>query len=179
MRAASLLRTAAAVLAGALGACESSPAIPSGERLEAAEVEQALEQAQHERLPDLRVGDASCPPQIDARAGERFECTVPIEGIELRFVVRVAEVIAGRARYEFRPTRAVVELSRLAGFVRAQLDPAWRTASVDCGPSRIRVLDVGGLLECRVTNGSETVLVEAIVEDLDGTLTVREVELPG
>lgn len=181
MRPGLLSRTVTAAAAGALlwGACGGGEAPPpAGQRLDVDEVERSLEQSQRERLPDLRIGVASCPPEVVARQGERFQCTLPIEDVPFDFVVRVGEVVAGRARYEFRPTRAIVELSRVAAFVRSQLDPSWRTATVDCGPLRVRALDVGGLLECQVTKGSSSLLVEAVVEDVDGTFLVREVSGP-
>ncbi len=143
-------------------------------RVDNQQVEALLLQRQKERNPGFRVGAAKCPGDVEARAGETFTCTVEVEGQSARVTVTVAEVLGTEARYELRPLDVVVDVAGVAAFVRSRLDPDWRDARVDCGQSKVRIASVGSAIDCTVFNGSTTRYVQAVVEDRDGSVSLRE-----
>jgi hypothetical protein len=144
------------------------------QRVDTAEVELLLVQKQKERSPNLRVGQAACPGDVRALAGESFECTLEIEGTPVRFRVKLTEIVGREARYEIRPTKPIVDVVGLAAFLRSRLEEDWRAAAIDCGRFKVRVVDIGSSLDCLISNGREIRVVEAVVEDLDGSVTLRE-----
>jgi hypothetical protein len=143
-------------------------------RIDKAELETLLVQRQKERNPSLPVGKATCPADVAARRGETFQCLLEVEGQAARFSVTVAEIKGDKARYTFRPLQAIVDVSGVVTFIRSRLDPDWRSARIDCGRAKVRVVDVSSAIECTVFNGTATRYIQAVVEDADGTVTVRE-----
>ncbi|MDQ4096730.1 MAG: DUF4333 domain-containing protein [Actinomycetota bacterium] len=165
--------TAAVLLA--LVACGGGDAGATRTRqIDSEEVEALVVQRQKERHPGFRVGTATCPGDLQARAGETFTCTVDIEGQMARINVTVAEVLGSEVRYELRPSDAIVDVAGVAAFVRSRLEPEWRDARVDCGQSKVRIAAVGSAVECTVFNGTSTRYIQAVVEDRDGSVTLRE-----
>jgi hypothetical protein len=138
------------------------------------QVEALVVQRQKERHPGFRVGTASCPEGVEARSGETFTCTVDIEGQAARITVTVSEVLGSEARYDLRPADAIVDVAGVVAFVTSRLEPDWRDARVDCGQSRVRIAAVGSAVECTVFNGTTTRYIQAVVEDRDGSVSLRE-----
>jgi len=156
-----------------MAACGSNAA--SGPRVDAHQVERLLVQRQKERNPALRIGAATCPQGLEARQGESFQCTVDVEGQPARFNVTLAEVLGGeKVRYDFRPLQAVVDMAGTLNFLRSHLENEWRNATIDCGQARARVVTVGTVIECTVTNPTATRHIRAVVEDIDGTVRFEE-----
>lgn len=143
-------------------------------RVDTEEVEKLLIQRQKEQRPSLNFTKASCPSDVQAREGDAFECSVDVEGQEARFRVRVTEVLGQRASYEFRPTRAIVDPLGLAVFVQSQLEKPWDNAQVNCGLAKVRIVDVGTAIDCTAFDGTDTRNIQAVVEDSEGTVTVRD-----
>jgi hypothetical protein len=167
------LLTAAVLVA--LAACGGGDAGATRARqIDREEVEALVVQRQKERHPGFRVGTATCPGDVQARSGETFTCTVEIEGQLARINVTVAEVLGTEVRYELRPTEAIVDVIGVVAFVRSRLEPDWRDARVDCGQSKVRIAAVGSAIECTVFNGTSTRYIQAVVEDRDGSVTLRE-----
>lgn len=156
-----------------LTACGGT-AEPTSPRVNNEHVETLLVQRQRERNPRLRVADAICPADVEARQGETFQCTVDIEGQRAWFSVTISEILGRQARYDFQPDQAVIDVAAVADFVRSRLEQDWRTAAVDCGQGKVRLMDVGAVLACTASNGATTRHIEALVEDRDGTVSVRE-----
>jgi len=127
-----------------------------------------------ERSPRLTVGQATCPPDVTARTGESFECSVEIEGRPARYRVTIAEILGNQAQYEFRPLQAIIDLSTVTDFLRSRLDERWRTAAIDCGQAKLRLADIGATIECTVFDGASTRYIQAVVEDRDGAVSLRE-----
>lgn len=167
------LTRAAGVLALVLAACGAAASGPP--TVNAGEVERLLVQRQKERNPSLRVGGAECPTGIAARAGVSFRCTVDVEDQPAPFTVTLSEVLGReRVRYDFRPLQAVVDVVGTANFLRGQLEGDWRSAAIDCGASRARVVNVGTVIDCTVVKPAATRHIQAIVEDIDGTVRLEE-----
>lgn len=171
-----MIRTvAAALVLTLLAACGGSDAgaarVP---RVDRKEVEALLVQRAKERYPAFRVGAAACPSGVEAREGDEFTCTVEVEGQTARFTVSVAEVLGTRARYEIRPFDVIVDVAGVAAFVRSRLEPDWRNATVDCGQSKVKIAAIGAAIECTAFNGSTTRYIQAVVEDADGSISLRE-----
>ena len=167
----------ASILAAALlsGACGGSEVEGASRTVDREQVEGLLRQRQTERNPRLRVQSASCPDGVAARAGETFECIVVIEGVQAPFTVTIAEVLGDQVRYDLRSRLAIVDVVGVADFIRSRLEESWRaTARVDCGNVKVRLVEVGGTVDCTVTNGTQTRSIQAVVEDRDGTFTLRE-----
>lgn len=162
------------LLALLAAACADDSASTGTRRVDPEQVETLLVQRQRERNPALRASGASCPEEVEARQGETFRCTVEVEGQAAQFVVTIAEILGGRARYEFRPVQAIVDVQGVAAFVRSRLEEPWRTAQVDCGQSKVRLVEVGGVIECTAFDGTSTRYIQAVVEDRDGTVSLRE-----
>lgn len=164
---------AAGLLALVLVACggggSGRPTVNAGE------VERLLVQRQKERNPSLRIGGAQCPAGVAARTGVSFRCTVEVEGQPAPFTVTLSEVLGReRVRYDFRPLQAVVDVAGTANFLRGQLEGDWRSAAIDCGASRARVVSVGTVIDCTVVKPPATRHIQAIVEDIDGTVRLEE-----
>ncbi|MGH9223181.1 MAG: DUF4333 domain-containing protein [Acidimicrobiales bacterium] len=138
------------------------------------QVEGLLVQRQRERNPRLKVESASCPDGVAARQGESFDCSVVVEGVEAPFTVTIAEVLGQQVRYDLRARVAIVDVALLVDFVRSRLEQQWRTAQIDCGEGKVSLVDVGGALDCTVSNGSTTRHIQAVVEDREGTINLQE-----
>lgn len=163
------------VLAAILAAAACGDNASSNPQVDPREVEQLLVQRQKERNPALRVSAATCPAGIAARQGESFRCIVDVEGQPAPFAVTLAEVLGGeRVRYDFRPLQAIIDLQGTLNFLRSRLDDEWRSAAIDCGPGRARVVDVGAIIDCTISRPPATRRVQAVVEDLDGTVRLEE-----
>jgi hypothetical protein len=127
-----------------------------------------------ERAPRLTVGKATCPTDVAARVGESFECSVDIEGQRARFTVTIAEILGKQVQFDIRPAQAIIDLSTVTDFLRSRLDDHWKTAKIDCGQAKVRLADVGATIDCTVFDGSTTRYIQAVVEDRDGAVSLRE-----
>lgn len=166
-----------ALAAGALAllvACGGDGSAATGPVVVAADVESLLVQRERQRHPRLKVGDARCPDGVVAKEGASFGCRVDIEGLEAPFEVTLSGVVGQDVTYDIRPALAIIEVEGVVEFVRSRLDPGWATATIDCGPAKARLLDVGAVLECTVFDGTATRYVKAVVEDRAGTVVLRE-----
>ena len=130
------------------------------------EVENTLVATQKRATPDLDVRDPACPARVEVSEGATFACTIAVEGVIVPYSVTLADV-ATRIRYNIRPAKAILLLSKLADALRAQVPDA----TVDCGPERIKVLDVGATLDCRLSNRTTARTVTFRVDDVDGNVT--------
>ena len=166
-------RVVVAVLTMAACGGDSASAVKV-RRVDRQQVEGLVVQRQKERNPALRVGTATCPSNVEARVGETFTCTVEVEDQAAHVTVTVSEVLGAEARYDLRPVEAVVDVTSVVAFVRSRLDADWRDARIDCGQVKARVVAVGSAIECTVFNGTTTRYIQAVVEDRDGSFSLRE-----
>jgi hypothetical protein len=143
-------------------------------RVDQSQVELQLVLRAKERLSRLTIGKARCPADVAARVGETFECSVDVEGQRARYNVTISEILGNEAQYDFRPAQAIVEPSAVADFIKNRLDEHWKTARIDCGQAKVRLADVGATIDCTVFDGVATRYIQAVVEDRDGTVTLKE-----
>ena len=168
------LGAAALAMLLAATACGDGTSPGTETRVDTQQVQDLLVQSVEDHSPDLYVSGAACPAKIPARQGDTFRCTVDVEGAKASYTVTIASVSGGRARYEFKPNQAIIDVGSLSEFVRSQLDSAWQSASIDCGRAKARLADIGGTIECTVFNGQTTRYITATVEDVDGSVALKE-----
>jgi hypothetical protein len=136
------------------------------------EVEQKLVEEQKKVTPDLEVGGASCPDEVEVEEGAKFECTVEIEGVEAPYSVTLTDVNEEEERVNFHsePAKPIIDMSLVTEFVRGNLNEQSQGANVDCGDEAVLVSEVGGTIECTVSDetGSET--VSLVVKNLQGDI---------
>ena len=136
------------------------------------QIEQKLVDEQKKVTPDLEVTGATCPDDVDVEEGAKFECTVEIEGVEAPYSVTLNDVNEDEERVNFHsePAKPIIDVSLVTEFLRGNLNEASQDAEVDCGDEAVIVTEVGGTIECTVSDetGSET--VSLVVKNLQGDI---------
>jgi Domain of unknown function (DUF4333) len=171
-----LLVIALLVVLAACGGGGGGPAAPAGDRqVGTAEVERLLVGTQKRKSPGLRVGSARCPDQVRLANGTRFTCTVQIEGVQAPYRVTLHDVDPARAtgRFALEPAKPIIDMARVVGLIRGNLQPTAQAATVRCGAAKVRVVEVGASIACTITLGDAVQKVSAVVKDLKGTVVVR------
>jgi hypothetical protein len=137
------------------------------------EVESVLLATQRRSSPDLPVGPASCPAGVPATDAAILECTVSVDGVPAPYAVTVRSTDQpGGLRYDVRPARAILQVSKVVDAIqRSSSSP---TSSVECGPARVRVLDVVGTFDCSLSDGQNTRTVRVRVETVEGNVSFKE-----
>jgi hypothetical protein len=173
-------RLVALLLIALLAACGGSRGRPATtappDRLVGTDdVERLLVSTQKRRSPKLKIGAASCPDRVRLANGTRFTCTVQIEGATAPYAVTLRDVDAAKAsgRFALAPAKPIIDVSRVVGLIRRELQPTARGATVSCGTAKVRVVEVGGRIACTITLGDAVQKVSAVVKDLQGTVVVR------
>ena len=165
------LAVAAAALAVLLVACggggDEEPAASTTPKIvDTREVENTLVATQKRATPELDVRDPSCPARVEVSEGATFSCTIAVEGVVVPYQVTLADT-ATRIRYNIRPAKAILLIPKLVEALRAQAP----NATVDCGTERIKVLDVGATLDCRLADRSTSRTITFRVDDVDGNVS--------
>ena len=134
------------------------------------EVESLLVSTQQRASPEFDVRDPSCPARVVVEEGATFQCTVVVEGVVAPFNVTLRGVNSGSrtGQFDIRPAKAILSIPKLVDVLRARVPGA----SIDCGQERVRVLDVGGTFQCRVTGGGQPdQSITLRVDDVLGNVT--------
>ena len=171
-----LVALALAVLLTACGGAAKPAATPPRDGLVGtADVERLLVSTQKRRSPNLEVGAATCPDQVPLTNGTKFTCTVLIEGTKAPYAVTLRDVDAAKAtgRFALAPAKPIIDVSRIVALIRSKLQPTARAATVRCGTTKVRVVEVGASIACTITLGDAVRKVTAEVRDLKGTVVVR------
>jgi Domain of unknown function (DUF4333) len=163
------LLLAAAVLAG----CTIT--VGGRDTVDQAHVSASLTRWLKGRFPDVRVGSIACPSEVQLTAGRSFECTADMDGAELPITVTLTHVDSDKGEYDisFEPAKALIDTDTAVEELRSNLpakvtfEPA--SATVDCGTPRVRVVEVGGTIECTVSDGDARHVVRVVIEDVAGT----------
>jgi hypothetical protein len=78
----------------------------------------------------------------------------------------------GGLRYDVRPAKAILQVSKVVEAI--QRSASSPTSTVECGPERVRVVDVGGTFDCSLTEGENTRTVRVRVETVEGNVSFKE-----
>jgi hypothetical protein len=170
-----LLALALLVLLAACGGGDGGGPPADDRQVGTAEVERLLVGTQKRKSPRLRVGSARCPDQVRLATGTRFTCTVQIEGVRAPYLVTLRDVDPARAtgRFALEPAKPIIDVARVVGLIRGNLQPTARAATVRCGAAKVRVVEIGASIACTITLGDAVQKVSAVVKDLEGTVVVR------
>ena len=144
--------------------------------IDPARIEDAIGRDLKERLPGLRVGGVACPEGIRTVEGATFQCTAEVEGAQAPFRVTVSEVDAseGAFKTDWKPTKVMVEIGQVVKYLKSRLQDQAPNATVDCGTAPVRVVEVGGAIECIISEGSNRLVVRGVVKDLDGNMRFEQ-----
>lgn len=154
----------------ALGGCSSkkqaSPSDTTTHAIDTREIENALLAAQKRFSPDLDVRDPSCPARVVVVEGASFQCTVAVEGVIVPYNVTLKNV-ATKLGYDIAPAKALLLIPKLVEGLQKNVPGA----KIDCGPDRVRVLDVGATFQCKLSDstGDHTVILH--VDDVNGNVS--------
>jgi hypothetical protein len=137
------------------------------------ELESVLVATQRRSSPDLPVGPASCPAGVPATEAATLECTVSVDGVLVPYAVTIRQTDQpGGLRYDVRPAKAILQVSKVVEAI--QRSASSPTSTVECGPERVRVVDVGGTFDCSLTEGENTRTVRVRVETVEGNVSFKE-----
>ena len=153
---------------------ETQPGNDPSRLVDTEEVESVLVATQRRSSPDLSVGPASCPRGVAAIEGATLECSVTVEGTPApyRVTVRNGAGGGGGLRYDVRPAKAILLMSKVTEAIRqASSSPP---EAVDCGPARVRIVEVGATFDCAVSQRERVSTVRVLVESLEGAVSFKE-----
>jgi hypothetical protein len=148
----------------------------SGAEVDITEVENKLVEEQEKVSPDLEVGEASCPDDVDPEEGSTFECTVDVEGVDAPYKVTITSIDeeGGSARFDFEPAKPIIDVSKVVDFIHSQVNESAGDVEVDCGSEAVIVSEVGGTIDCTISDGTTTEDVPIEVKDLEGTVAIGQ-----
>lgn len=134
-------------------------------------VEKAITEKAAEQLEGFNVTSTTCPEGVSTDEGATFECTVVVNGQDL--VVSV--VGEGGTRFSFEQRDAILDLAKAEETFTAQFsEQVGSPVTVSCDEPTVRVVPVGGTVNCTVTYGDGTTsVVEMTVQDKDGNVNAR------
>jgi hypothetical protein len=164
------------LLAAALVAsCSATVTVGARDTVDSARVSASLTRWLKEQVSDVRVGSIACPREVKLTAGGSFECTADMEGAQLPVTVTLTHVDTNKGEYDvrFEPAKALINTDKVVEDLRSNLPIKFNlklvSPTVDCGTPRVRVVEVGGTIECTVSKGDARHVVRAVIEDVDGS----------
>ena len=144
--------------------------------IDPARIEDTIGRDLREALPGLRVGGVACPEGIKTVEGATFQCTAEVEGVQAPLSVTVTELdlSTGAFTTDWKPTKAILVIDRVVKHLKSRLQDQAPNATVDCGAAPVRVVEVGGAIECIISEGSDRLVVRGVVEDAEGTVSFEQ-----
>jgi Domain of unknown function (DUF4333) len=168
-----LVRMITLLLAAVLAAsCSATVTVGARDTVDPARVSASLTTWLKDRYPDVQVGGIACPSGVKLTVGRTFECTADMEGAQLPITVTLTHVDKEDYTSNFKLTKALIYTDKVIEELRSNLpvkvnfEPA--SATVDCGTPRVRVVEVGGTIECTVAKGDARHVVRVVIEDVAG-----------
>ena len=143
------------------------------------EIEAKIVSVQQGAAPKLKVGPATCPAKL---AGVQkkvpigtYTCTVQIEGVSAPYTVVVSEGgFLKSGVYKISPARAIIDLTKVVGFVRGSLDEKEAAdAKIVCGKGVVAVQEPNSTIVCTVTVAGTPQNYTFVVKDVNGTIALR------
>jgi Domain of unknown function (DUF4333) len=161
----------AAVLAG----CQASVHIGGSRTIDTASMEDKITTRLQDNYPGLHVDSVACPKDVKPAEGAAFQCTAKFDGAQAPFTVTLSNVNAstGGFDYQIKQTKAILIIDKAVKLVKSTMQELAPNATVDCGTARWQVVEVGGALECTISEGSERVTVRLVVKNVDGTVHIE------
>jgi uncharacterized RDD family membrane protein YckC len=164
----------AALVAALLALSGYAASVPGdkAKTIDPARIEAVLDRDVKEKNPGLRVGAVACPDDIKIVEGATFQCTAEVEGVQVPISVTVTEADASRGtgKIDWKPTKAILAVDQVVKHLQDQAP----NATVNCGTAPVRVVEVGGAIECIISEGSNRLVVRGVVEDLDGNIRYEQ-----
>jgi uncharacterized RDD family membrane protein YckC len=144
--------------------------------IDPATVEDPLGRDLKENNPGLRVGGVACPEGIKTVEGATFQCTAELEGVQAPISVTVTELDArtGTFTTSWKQTKAILVIDQAVTYLKSTLQDQAPNATVDCGTAPVRVVEVGGAIECTISEGSDRLVVRGVVQDVDGNVRFEQ-----
>jgi Domain of unknown function (DUF4333) len=136
-----------------------------------AKIADTISRQLRKQLPPVRVGSVVCPKGIKLTEGATFQCTADVAGDQLPVTVTLSHVDTDTGSYEadFKQAKALLDANKVVEEIQSRLPEQAAGATVDCGTWRVRVVEVGGSVECTVSLGSKRRVVRVAVDDVKGT----------
>jgi hypothetical protein len=163
------LSLAAAFLVG----CSARVTVGGNDTVDPARMADTISRQLRKQLPpNVRVGRVVCPKGIKPTEGATFQCTADVAGEQLPVTVTLSHVDTDAGSYDsdFEQAKALLDANKVVEEIRLRLPEQAANAMVDCGTPRVRVVEVGGSLECTVSLGSKRRVVSLVVENVEGTV---------
>jgi hypothetical protein len=155
------------VVALALGAALTGCGVSRSHTLDAQTV-QAQISTKLARQYGLAAGTiaVSCPAQIRAEDGQRFNCRATLSGQSLT----LSGVVSGTSgRYTIQPTAAIVVVARAQAVLQSDITAeTHQPTTVTCPGQPVQVVTAGGSFSCTATAQGESRQVTVNVLDLKG-----------
>lgn len=111
---------------------------------------------------------------MPAKVKSTFECIVTIEGVDAPYKVTLTSVDSGTGHFDFENAKPIIDTSKVVAFITEQLQSQGLSGvDVGCGDAKVRVVDIGDTIDCTISDDQDTQTVQAVVEDLEGTVSVK------
>ncbi|MEA2446908.1 MAG: hypothetical protein QOK47_545 [Actinomycetota bacterium] len=138
------------------------------------DLEDQMVAAQEEQAPDLEVQGAKCPEEVPAKVGTKFQCTVTIEGVEAPYDVTLNSVEGGQGHFDFINAKPIIDTTKVVEFISQRLETQGVTGiDVACGESKVQIVEIGDSIPCTISDDQDTQTIQAVVEDLQGTVSLK------
>lgn len=170
--------TSVLITSVAVGAASSALAATAAPDLKK-EIEAKIVQVQQGAAPKLKVGPATCPAKLGGVQKKvpigTYTCTVLIEGVAAPYTVVVKEGgFLKSGVYSIAPAKAIIDLTKVVGFVRENLDESEaELAKISCGKGVVVILEPNATIVCTVIVPTRTDSYTFVVKDVNGTIALR------
>ncbi len=159
------LLLAAALLAG----CSARITIGGSHTVDSAKMADAVRRQLQEKNPDLRVGSTVCPKGVKLAEGVTFQCTADLAGARLPVTVTLSHVNTDQEEYDYdlKWPDTITLTDEGIKLIESRLQDQAPNAKVECATPPVRVVQVGGSLECTVSESGKRQVVRAVIDDVD------------
>jgi len=142
----------------AIGGATTVPGAGPRSSMTATAAAATMRREQERTTPDLAVGAATCPAG-PYRVGHRMVCLLDLEGTEVSYVVE----ITSDTTINLTAVRTIIDTRKAAALIEGS-EPG---TTADCGPPRIRQVEVDATFECTTATSTW----DFTVQDADGQLS--------
>ncbi len=154
-----------------LAGCSASIHIGSSRTIDPAVIEDSISRQLQDHYPGLRVDSVTCPKDVKPAEGLTFQCTAKFEGAQAPFTVTLRDVNTSRGDFDYstEPVKAILDINKAVKVLKSRLQDQAPNAKVGCGTARHRVVEVGGAIECTISEGGKREVVRLVAEDVNGS----------